>query len=267
MSEKLNMVKVDTYGRVTETKIIKIPGGVNINPGDTITEKGRCIIVERKNYMCDIYLKKQSCDGIVTEVTEVIKDFKLNQNPSWEHPRIDYFNEVAFLNSSEWENKLINLSNGRVIAENTEKYLFCDVEDEICPIQKFGTHFYILKYRSTTTDVPNDIYILIDEHGNRILPANFVGKIKKAYTVGNILLLHYNNGRKHGMISVQVFGRNYIVKQIIKRKYDEELRINFKKFVKDVHGNIHYPCITGTIYDSERDITHFFNVTGQRIKV
>jgi hypothetical protein len=272
MSEKVNIVKVNNYGNVTETRIMEIPDGINVNPGDTITEKGRCIIVERKNYMCDIYLKNKYDDT----VTEVLKDFELNHNPSWNNQRIEYYsNKVAFLNSKDWDNKLINLWNGKVIAEETEECHFYGVKAEVSPIQGFGDSLYILNY---SLAIPNEIYgadqyVLIDEYGNRVLPSKFVGrhkKIKNASGIGNILLLHYidTSKEKYGMISVQIVGGDYIVKQIIERRYDTELDVNYRAFVKDVNGNIHYPCITGTYEDeSERDITHYYNVLGQRITV
>lgn len=118
-----------------------------------------------------------------------------------------------------------------------------------------------------------DQYVLIDKYGNRVLPLNFVGRYKKienAYGIGNILLLHYidTSKGKYGMISVQIVGEDYIVKQIIKRRYDERLDVNYRSCVEDVNGNIQYPCIKGTYEDgSQREITHYYDILGQRIKV
>ena len=280
MSEKVSIVKVDTYGKVTGTKIMEIPNGININLGDTITEKGNCIIVERKNYLCDIYLKGWKEDT----VTEVVKNFELNHHQYLGNQRIIYYgHDVVFLNSEHWDNKLINLSTGKVIAEEKKESHFYGVEEVVSPIQKFGDDLYILSYSLST---PKDIYgseqyILIDKHGNKVLPSNFVGrhkKIKGAGGLGNLLLLHYidTHKEKYGMISVQIIKKEefpsdqkeYIVKQFIQRRYDTELDVNYRTFVKDVNGNMYYPCITG-IYedDTEKDSTHCYNITGQRIKV
>lgn len=272
MTEKVSIVKVDSYGKVKETEVMEIPDGINVNPGDRITEKGSCIIVERKNYMCDIYLKNRYEDT----ATEVLKDFELNHNPSWDNPKIRYYsNEVAFLNSEEWDNKLINLSNGKVIAEETEECHFYGVKAVVSPIQGSGDSLYILNYSLATSNerYGADQYVLIDKYGNRVLPLKFVGrhkKIENAYGIGNILLLHYidTSKKKYGMISVQIVGEDYIVNQIINRRYDEELDVNYRAFVKDVNGNIHYPCITGTYEDeSQRKITHYYDILGQRIIV
>lgn len=280
MSEKVSIVKVDTYGKVTETKVIEIPEGININPGDTITEKSNCIIVERKNYMCDIYLKNWRDNTVI----EVVKNFELAHYQSCENQRIMYYgHRVVFLNGEHWDSKLINLSTGKVIAEGEKESRFYGVKEVVSPIQGFGDDLYILNYSlATQKDIYGaEQYILIDEYGNKVLPSNFVGRhkeIKSACGLGNILLLHYIDTykRKYGMISVQIINkevastgqREYTVKQIIKRRYDTELDVNYQTFVKDLTGNIHYPCINGTYEDdAEKDITHCYNIIGQRIEV